>query len=221
MRIFVVLPAYNTEASIGRLLSRLMDFVPKSDIIVIDDGSTDSTAHQCLAQGLQPLCHQQNKGKGCALRTAMAEALRRGADIVIAMDADGQHRPEFIPDFIKRHLDTGCHIIIGSRKNSFAELPFDRYLSNRLTTAVVSLLAGQKLEDSQSGYRLLSAEALRKVETKTDRYQMESEFLIRAARMGLSIGHLPIDNAPSALSHIKRIKDTWRFIAMALGMLWV
>lgn len=221
MLISVVLPAYNSGETIGPLLGRVLEFVPKSGIIVVDDGSTDDTSQQCRKLGIEPISHPRNMGKGSALRSGMAEAVRRGAGAVITLDADGQHRPGHIPDFVKLFRDSGCHIIIGSRKRRFSHLPFDRLLSNRITTVVVSLLAGVRLEDSQSGYRLLSAEAIRRVPTSSRRYQMESEFLIRAGRMGLAVGHLPIDNQPSATSHIRRGRDTLRFLAMALGMLWV
>ncbi len=221
MKVVVVIPAYNAEASLGRLLGRVLDFVTPDDIIVVDDGSSDSTARQCLAWGIEPLRHADNLGKGQALRTGFAAAVRKGAEAVITLDADGQHRPEHIPDLVKRYENSDCHIIIGSRKHRFAQLPADRYLSNRLTTVVVSLLAGQRLEDSQSGYRLLSSQAIRAVSTKACRYQMESEFLIRAGRMGYRIGHLPIVNEASGTSHIRRGRDTLRFLAMALRMLWV
>lgn len=221
MAIFVIIPAYNSEASLGSLLRRVLDFVPKSGIIVVDDGSGDSTARQCLDLGIEPIRHPANLGKGQALRTGFTEAVRRGADAAITLDADGQNRPEHIPEFVKQFEISGCQITIGSRRQRFSELPLDRYLSNRLTTVVVSLLAGVRLEDSQSGYRLISAEAMRSVDTKTCRYQMESEFLIRAGRMGFRIGHLPIINEKSDTSHIRRGRDTLRFLAMALRMLWI
>ncbi len=221
MRFFVIIPAYNSEASLGRLLKRVLEFIPKSGIIVVDDGSADATVRQCLVLGIEPMRHSTNLGKGQALRTGFAEAVRRGAEAVITLDADGQHRPEYITEFVKQFEKTGGQILIGSRKHKFSELPPDRYLSNRLTTVVVSLLAGRRLEDSQSGYRLLSAEAIRYVPTRACRYQMESEFLIRAGRMGYRIGHLPIVNETSTTSHIRRGRDTLRFLAMAVRMLWV
>lgn len=221
MRIFVIIPAYNSEASLGPLLRRVLEFVPKSGIIVVDDGSTDATVRECLSLGIEPIHHSSNQGKGQALRTGFAEAARRGAEAAITLDADGQHRPEHIPEFVKRYQSSGCQIIIGSRKHRFSQLPPDRYLSNRLTTVVVSLLAGQRLEDSQSGFRLISAGAMRSVDTRACRYQMESEFLIRAGRIGYRIGHLPIVNEPSVFSHIRRGRDTLRFLAMVLRMLWI
>jgi len=219
-RIAVVIPAYRAAQTLSLLLPRVMDFVPPNDIIVIDDGSGDDTAKRCRDLGVTVIGHARNCGKGQALRTGFAAAQARGYRAVITLDADGQHRPEHIPDFVKRFKITGRQIIIGSRKSRFSDLPFDRYLSNRLTTVVVSLLAGQRIEDSQSGYRLISASALRLVDTRSERYQMESEFLIKAGRLGLFIGHLPIDNQPSATSHINRFMDTLKFLAMALRMMW-
>ncbi len=219
--ISVILPAYNAGESLEKLLPRVLDLIPESGIIVVDDGSTDGTGYLCRRLGVRLLNHGRNMGKGSALRTGFADALQRGSKAAITMDADGQHRPAHIKDFVKLFTEKGGQIIIGSRKERFRELPFDRYLSNRLTTVVVSLLAGVRLEDSQSGYRLLSAEAMRRVPTAGDRYQMESELLIRAGRMGFRVDHVPIVNEPSIASHIDRWADTLRFLAMAVRMLWV
>lgn len=220
-RIAILIPAYRAARSLSFFLPRVLDFVPRSDIIIIDDGSDDDTVQRCRAQGVTVISHAHNCGKGQALRTGFSAALARGYQAAITLDADGQHRPEYIPDFVKIFQSSPSPIIIGSRKKTFSQLPGDRYLSNRLTTVVVSLLAGVRIEDSQSGYRLYSAAAMQRVKTVCRRYQMESEFLIRAGRLGLAISHLPIVNDPSDTSHIRRGLDTLRFIAMALRLMWV
>ncbi|MDO9026967.1 MAG: hypothetical protein Q7U87_03705 [bacterium] len=99
-------------------------------------------------------------------------------------------------------------------------MSFARFLSNSITTPEVSLLAGTKISDSQSGYRIIRTSVLKNVKLETSRYQMESELLIKAARQGFKIGSLDITNIPGSTSHISHLKDTLRFVKMALQALW-
>jgi glycosyltransferase involved in cell wall biosynthesis len=220
MKTAIIIPAYNAVTTLNFLLARLLAFTPKHDIIVIDDGSSDSTAEAAKLSGVELIIHQYNRGKGAALRSGFELALNKGCEAVITIDADGQHDPAFIPNFIDL-IDTGhWDIIVGSRRNEFGRMSFARYLSNSITTTVVSILAGQRIQDSQSGYRIIRSGVLKNVKLNTSRYQMESELLIKAARQGFKIGHLDITNIPGSTSHISHFKDTLRFVGMALQTLW-
>ena len=220
MKIAIIIPSYNAAGTLNLLLARLLEFAPKHDIIVIDDGSSDSTAEAAKLSGVELIIHQHNRGKGAALRSGFELALDKGYEAVITIDADGQHDPTFIPSFINL-IDTGhWDIIVGSRRNEFKRMSFARFLSNSITTMVVSILAGTKILDSQSGYRIIRTRVLKSVKLKTSRYQMESELLIKAARQGFKIGSLDITNIPGSTSHISHLKDTLRFVKMALQTLW-
>lgn len=232
MKTAVIIPAYNADATLKLLLARLLEFAPKHDIIVIDDGSSDgtptclntlqrsSTAEAAKLSGVELIIHPHNKGKGAALKSGFKLALQKGYEAVITIDADGQHDPKYIPA-LADILDTGHYdIVVGSRRNEFSRMSFARFLSNSITTTVVSILAGTKIADSQSGYRIIRSAVLKSVKLKTSRYQMESELLIKAARQGFRIGSLEIKNIPGNTSHISHLKDTLRFIRMALQTLW-
>ena len=220
MKTAVIIPAYNAASTMNSLLVRLLEFVPKHDIIVIDDGSIDDTSDAAKLSGVEVIIHQHNRGKGAALRSGFELALNKGYQAVITIDADGQHDPALIPKFIS-FIDTGhWDIVIGSRRHEFNRMSFARYLSNSITTTVVSILAGRRIEDSQSGYRIIRASVLKSVKLKTTHYQMESELLIKAGRQGFKIGSLDITNIPGSTSHISHLKDTLRFVKMAIQTLW-
>lgn len=220
MKTAIIIPAYNAVSTLNLLLARLMAFAPKHDIIVIDDGSSDSTAEVAKLSGVELIIHQHNKGKGAALRSGFELALNKGCDAVITIDADGQHDPKYIPALADT-MDTGhWDIVVGSRRKEFGRMSFARFLSNSITTTVVSILAVQRIADSQTGYRIIRASVLKSVKLETSRYQMESELLIKAARQGFKIGSLDITNIPSGTSHISHLKDTLRFVKMALQTLW-
>jgi glycosyltransferase involved in cell wall biosynthesis len=220
MKTALIIPAYNAASTLNLLLARLLEFTPKHDIIVIDDGSSDRTAEVAKLSGVELIIHQHNSGKGAALRSGFELALNKGCDAVITIDADGQHDPKYIPALADT-MDTGhWGIVVGSRRNEFGRMSFARYLSNSITTTVVSILAGQRIADSQTGYRIIRTSVLENVKLETSRYQMESELLIKAARQGFKIGHLDITNIPGSTSHISHLKDTLRFLKMALQTLW-
>ncbi|MDO9391498.1 MAG: glycosyltransferase family 2 protein [bacterium] len=220
MKTAIIIPAYNAASTLNLLLVRLMEFAPKHDIIVIDDGSTDNTAEAAKLSGVELIIHQHNRGKGAALRSGFELALNKGCDAVITIDADGQHDPKYI-QALADTMGTGpWDIVVGSRRNEFGRMSFARYLSNSITTTVVSILAGTRISDSQSGYRIIRTSVLKSVKLKTSRYQMESELLIKAARQEFKIGSVDITNIPGSTSHISHLKDTIRFLKMALQTLW-
>lgn len=220
MKTAIIIPAYNAASTLNLLLARLMEFAPKHDIIVIDDGSTDNTAEAAKLSGVELIIHQHNRGKGAALRSGFELALNKGYEAVITIDADGQHDPKYIASLVDI-IDTGHYdIVVGSRRKEFGRMSFARYLSNSITTTVVSILAGTRISDSQSGYRIIRTSVLKSVKLNTMRYQMESELLIKAARQGFRVGSLDITNIPGSTSHISHLKDTLRFVRMAIQTLW-
>jgi len=146
MKVSVIIPAYNAGDTLGDLLADAVEWVDLCDVMVVNDGSDDATAAIIERSPVISLAHVANCGKGRALRTGFAHALSLGYDAVITLDADGQHDPRYIPSMIEI-MDAGhWDIIVGSRRNEFGRMSFARYLSNNITTVVVSLLGG-KLAD--------------------------------------------------------------------------
>jgi len=219
MKVAVIIPAYNAGDTLENLLAEATRYVNINDVMVVNDGSYDATALVMGKFPVRSLAHIANCGKGRALRTGFEQALSLGYDAVITLDADGQHPPEYIPQLIQ-NAQKGFDIVIGSRRWQFGRMSFARFLSNNITTVVVSLLAGRKIEDSQCGYRLIRREVLDSIVLETDGYQMESELLIKAGRRGSSIGHIPIDIRSSGTSHIRHLADTIKFLNLTIKLLW-
>lgn len=220
MKVAVIIPAYNAAGHLDQLLAETLKQADIQDIVVINDGSRDTTRYIAESCGVRCLSYAQNRGKGMALKIGFAQALSQDYDAVITMDADGQHPPHFIPWLVEKSNE-GFDIVLGSRRSDFRCMSPARYFSNSVTTVVVSLLSGQAIEDSQCGFRLINRKVLESIDLVTSGYQTESELLIKAGRRGFKIGHIPIRAIASDSSHIKHLSDTANFLAMAIKTLWM
>ncbi len=214
MRACAVVPAFNEEARVAGVVLGALDRLPK--VIVVDDGSSDGTAGAAEKAGAEVLRHRVNRGKGAALRTGMERAFASGFDAAVILDADGQHRTEEIPLFLRAADETGADIVLGSRMGGAEGMPLVRWLTNRFTSAVVSALAGTRIPDSQCGFRLVRESAFRAMTFRTTRYDTESEMLIEAARAGRRIVSVPVSTIyGTEKSRINPLLDTARFFMLA------
>ncbi|MGB2990534.1 MAG: glycosyltransferase family 2 protein [Candidatus Zixiibacteriota bacterium] len=219
-KIAVIIPAYNAGSTIGELIDKISKFVSKEDIVVIDDGSCDQTFETARATGAVVLRHEANRGKGEALKTGFRHTQRRNYPAVITLDADLQHDPESIPAFVRK-TNGFCGIMIGTRKRDLKVMPFARWLINNLTSIIVSVLSGQSIRDSQSGYRLITTQVLKSVKLESRKYDLESEILIKAKRKGFEIAEVPIRTIyAGGKSFINPLIDTIRFIKLIWRSLW-
>ncbi|HEU4724100.1 MAG TPA: glycosyltransferase family 2 protein [Candidatus Eisenbacteria bacterium] len=219
MKVTAVIPAKDAASTIGDVVRGVMAETPGADVIVVDDGSADATGERAREAGARVVRHEVNQGKGAALQSGFDAALASGAEAVVALDADGQHDPSYAPKLIAA-LD-GFDVIVGSRNADRTGMPWLRRKTNDVTSWWVSRLAGQRIEDSQSGFRAIRATVLRAVRPASRRFDYESEFLVAAARAGFRIGAAPIPtlyNAPG--SHIHPFRDTIRFIRFVLRHLF-
>jgi len=213
-----IVPAYNEGARVGRIVESVRNFV--SAVVVVDDGSTDDTAERATASGAQVLRHGHNRGKGVALRSGCAAAFRMGCDSVITLDGDGQHDPEDVPRFLDCFERTRPDIIVGARVWGRSEMPLHRRLNNGLVTTVGRWLSGTSVIDFQCGYRFITAETWQNVDLETTGYEMETEFLIRAGRLGYRIENMPIRTVyPRGTSHVKPLREMGRFTRLLLRSL--
>ncbi len=224
MTTLVVIPCKNLESEVGEVVRGVLGLNLSLDVVVINDGSTDGTSAAAEAAGAHVLEHEVNLGKGAALKTGFEYAVAKGYDAVVTMDGDGQHDPSAIPDFLDALDKCDADIIVGTRMHAVGEMPKLRIWTNRTTSRIVSLLAGQEISDSQSGYRLIKVRVLRDIVKSfvTTRYDTESELLIRAARRGYSTAAVAITSIyTGAVSHINPIVDTLRFVRLvSRSMFW-
>jgi glycosyltransferase involved in cell wall biosynthesis len=210
-RVMVLIPAYNAAKTLGNIVRDAKAVV--SDVVVVNDGSRDDTAAVARAAGATVVDHPQNRGKGGALKTGFAYAVEHGYDAVVTLDADGQHLPREIPKFLQARAETKADLIIGGRAHLFGEMLPRRRLANRFSAWSISKAAGKRITDSQSGFRLYSANLLRNVRLRTEGFDLESEVIVRAGVGGFKVLTIPIDLGfvdGISTSHYKPIKDTLR-----------
>ncbi len=221
MKVGILIAAFNEEAGLPGLL-RSLTSIPKQDILVVDDGSEDQTSGVAKSEGVAVLRHPGNLGKGAAHRSGFLYFLERGYEAVVTLDGDGQHNPDEISLFLEKAATARASIVVGTRNVSLSQMPFIRYLTNKTTSFIVSLLAHTRIKDSQSGFRLIDAEVLRAVPLTTTKYDTESEILIKAGRRGHKIDSVLTSTIyRQETSYINPFIDTLRFIKLVLRSLWL
>jgi glycosyltransferase involved in cell wall biosynthesis len=218
MKIVAVIPAYNEAPTIRDVAARTLRVVP--DVIVVDDGSTDGTSKELAGLSLAVLSNPVNLGKGASLWRGFAAALAEGADAVVTLDGDAQHRPEDIPRLVDAWQAQPGRIVIGARLWDKGKVPPLRYFGNRFANFWVAWAAGCPVTDSQSGFRVYPATILRHVRVfhgPNARFAFESEILIEAGRAGVRSAAVPIAAIypPNArASHYRSAVDTARIVRM-------
>ncbi len=211
MKVLAVIPAFNEASRIATTISAVRPLV--DGIVVVDDGSGDRTADAVPAQqGVTVLRHELNRGQGAALRTGTEAALILGADVIVHVDADGQHDPSFIPSLVKPIADDAADVVFGSR--FLGEVPegiplFRRVLLHAARTFnVMAMGIPRRVTDPQSGMRALSAKAAREIDFVQDRMAHCSEILRRVTRSSLRWVEVPVRIRYTAESLAKGQKST-------------
>lgn len=190
MKVIALIPAYNEETTIADVLTRTRPFV--DGMIVVDDGSNDRSAEIARAQGAVVIRHMINCGLGAAIGTGFAAAQRLGADVVVTLDADGQHDPSEIKKFIAA-IENGADVVIGSRVlTGFAGMPLHRRAAQIVGNFVTFVLFGAWVTDSQSGFRALTSYAISKIQVKTNRMEVSSEIIAESKRNNLTLVEIPV-----------------------------
>lgn len=215
----VVIPALNAERTITPLLDKLikLGFRPEH-IIVVDDGSQDRTAELASARKVTVTRHKKNYGKGAALKSGFEVARSKGLSGVFTVDADGQHLVDDIKRFLKKCKQ--YDLVLGVRWYQ-AGMPFIRWLVNRITSLVISVLSRRYIPDVQCGFRFIELNIFDHITLQTNHYQTESELVFKAIRNNYRVGFVPITTIYQAQrSYIKPFIDTLRFIKMSVGLLW-
>jgi len=183
--ILVCIPAYNEETRIGRVVREARKF--SNNVIVCDDGSVDRTAAEATDNGAFVTRHDRNEGKGAALRTLLEVARKFAPDVVITLDADGQHDPSDIPKLVLPIRDGLADVVIGSRFGSGNKIPIYRKIGNSILTALTNMTAKTKIQDTQSGFRAYSSKVISSITINGNGMGVDSEILIKTAKRGFKI----------------------------------
>lgn len=220
MKLCIIIPTYNEQRNIVRLIRELK--TKNCDILVVDDGSLDSTAMLAEREGAFLIKHQTRQGKGASLRDGFNFALKNNYEAVITMDGDGQHSPEDIAKFINCAEGLDAEIIVGTRMSSAEGMPVLRLLTNKVMSKIISFICHQNIPDSQCGFRLIKIDVLKNVCLDCEQFEIESEVLIEACKNGFKVISIPIRTIyQGEKSRINPFCDTLRFLKFVFRKLWI
>lgn len=211
LNLCVIVPTFNNEKTLRRVLDSLLPYT--SNIIVVNDGSTDSTAGILTGYPqLIHISHDRNLGKGMALRNGFKKALALGYRYAVTIDSDGQHFASDLPVFLEEIEKNPDTLLIGSRNMTHDDVPKKSSFGNRFSNFWFWFETGIKLQDTQSGYRLYP---LRLIPKKycTNKFEFEIEVIVRAAWKGIPVKNIPVQvlyDPNERVSHFRPFKDFTR-----------
>jgi glycosyltransferase involved in cell wall biosynthesis len=208
MKISIVLPAKNESAAIGHTISQIQQLKLAHEIIVINDGSTDRTKQVAESAGAKVVTHPYSKGNGAAIKTGARAAT---GDVIIFMDADGQHDPQDIPKLLEK-IEQGYDLVVGARQKG-SQASVGRGIANALYNNLATYMTEQKVEDLTSGFRAVRAEKFREfLYLLPNGFSYPTTSTMAFFRAGYSVTYVPIHAAKRiGKSHIQPIKDGVRF----------
>jgi glycosyltransferase involved in cell wall biosynthesis len=219
-----VIPAYQDEKHIGDIARRTRERL--DHVLVVDDGSTDQTAERAREADAEVIVHPENRGKGEAIKTGLAHWFAasnrstaepdRQITWAVLLDSDGQHLPEEIDRFMAAAASvTRPTFFIGNRMNDVARMPFARRVVNRYMSKEISRVCGQRIPDTQCGFRMVDRQLAPHLRGGGHRYDYETEVLIIASRTGYQIESVPITTVyTDQVSKIHPVRDAIRFFKL-------
>lgn len=208
INISVVLPAKNESGAIGDTIKKIQALDLVSEILVINDGSIDDTCQVAECVGAKVISHPYSKGNGAAIKTGARNAK---GDIIIFMDADGQHDPKDIPRLLAK-IEAGYDLVIGARQKG-SQASIGRGVANKLYNNLASYMSDHKVEDLTSGFRAVKADKFREfIYLLPNGFSYPTTSTMAFFRAGYSVSYVPIHAAKRiGKSHIHPIKDSMRF----------
>jgi glycosyltransferase involved in cell wall biosynthesis len=211
LKICVIVPTYNNHKTLKRVLDSVLQYT--SNVIIVNDGSTDTTT-QILENytHLVQVHHAKNSGKGIALRNGFKRALELNYDYAITIDSDGQHFASDIPSFIAALEKHGDSLLIGSRNMTQENVPKKSSFGNKFSNFWFWFETGNRLEDTQSGYRLYPLQKI-PVSYFTNKFEFEIEVIVRSAWKDIPVKNIPVQvlyDPTERVSHFRPFKDFTR-----------
>jgi len=217
-RVCALIPAFNEADLIGDVVVGVASRV--AAVLVVDDGSCDGTAEAAERAGAECLRLDVNRGKGSAVRAGLERLLQGDYTHVLFLDGDGQHRPGDAQALIDCAAATGADLVIGARSFERARMPASRHFSNTVGSRIASWLVGRDVPDSQSGFRLARVEALRGLQLRATKYDIEMEMLIKLCLRGATVAQAPVAMVYAggrARSKMNPVRDTVRICLWSLA----
>ncbi len=212
LRVLVVIPTYNNETTIAQVIEDVGEYA--DNILVVNDGSTDSTSTIIDELGVENISYSPNRGKGYAIRTAFKYAVEHEYDYLLTIDSDGQHYASDIPSFIAKIEEEADALIIGARNLTADNMPSKNTFANRFSNFWYHVETGYKLDDTQSGFRLYPMRKIGRRRYISNRYEFEVEVIVRAAWRGVKVLNIPIKvyypPVEERVSHFRPLKDFTR-----------
>lgn len=211
----VVIPTYNNEKTLERVISGVLKEVPADRLIVVNDGSTDQTSEilSALANEIHIVSYTQNQGKGYALRKGFAYAIKNGFENAITIDSDGQHYPEDIPSFIETAQENKGAVLMGSRNMTQEGVPKSSSFGNRFSNFWFFVETGINLPDTQTGFRLYPLEKMKDMRFYTTKFEFEIEVIVRLAWKSTPFKAIPVNvkyDPEERVSHFRKGPDFFR-----------
>ena len=217
MKVFVVIPAYNEEKAIAKVVGELKK-KGYNNVVVVDDGSRDGTGKAAERAGADVLRHIVNRGQGAGLSTGIKHALRQGADVVVTFDADGQHRVEDIRRIIQP-LKTGKYdIVLGSRFLGKSKVPLGKRMALKAGAFFNWMVYGILLSDAHNGLRAMTRKAALKIEITADKMEHASEILDEIRKKRLRFTEVPVRIKYTHYS-LKKGQGAWKFIPLGFRIM--
>ncbi len=219
MNLSIVLPAKNESAAIGNTVRGIVNLYPEAEVIVVNDGSTDSTAEVAMAAGAKVVQHIYSKGNGASIKTGARAAT---GQIIVFLDADGQHNPADI-EYLLQKIREGCDMVVGARQKG-SQASLGRGIANSAYNRLASWMTGHKVADLTSGFRAVKAEKFREfLYLLPNGFSYPTTSTMAFFRAGYSVAYVPIHAAKRiGKSHINVLRDGARFflIIFKIGTLF-
>ena len=217
-KIFILIPAFN-EATAVKSVIRACKAEGFPNILIVDDGSSDGTGEAAREEGGTVVQHAINRGKGAAVKTGFEACKLLQADIVVTLDADGQHDASDIKNMLKP-IQEGYDITLGQRTFKLGVMPLAKIAANHIANIFTFLLSGLSIHDSQCGFRAYSRTALKKLETTADNFALESEIIRSIREQNLRFAEVPIRTIYTSYSTKKKnAQNFWNGLKTLYGLI--